>query len=81
MFLGIRTYRLKSGTGKDFARVMREQSVPLLKEFGITLVAFGLSLVDEDSHEEAYLIRAFPTLEAGRLQGRVDRVAGVFIVE
>ncbi|MEU5943500.1 NIPSNAP family protein [Micromonospora sp. NPDC047548] len=68
MILEIRTYRLKPGTGGEFVRVMREESVPLLEESGIWVVDCGASLVAEDEHEEAYLIRAFASLEAHREQ-------------
>jgi hypothetical protein len=60
--LEIRTYRLKPGARAEFVRVMREQAVPLLAEHGIRVVDSGPSLVDEDGHEEAYLIRAFASL-------------------
>lgn len=60
--LEIRTYRLKPGTRDEFVRVMRDESLPLLTEFGIRVVDAGPSLVDEDGHEEAYLIRAFDSL-------------------
>lgn len=63
MFLEIRTYRLKPGTRDEFVRVMREEAVPLLAEFGLRVVDCGPSLVDEDGHEEAYLIRSFASLE------------------
>ncbi|MFI9594320.1 NIPSNAP family protein [Nonomuraea sp. NPDC052265] len=63
MILEIRTYRLKPGTRDDFLRVMRDEALPLLAKAGIDVVAHGASLVDEDGHEEAYLIRAFPTKE------------------
>lgn len=66
VILEIRTYRLKPGTGDEFVRVMREESVPLLEESGIRVVDCGASLVAEDGHEEAYLIRAFASLEAHR---------------
>ena len=66
MILEIRTYRLKPGTGEEFVRVMREESLPLLEKFGIRVVDCGASLVAEDGHEEAYLIRAFASLEAHR---------------
>ncbi len=68
MFLEIRTYRLKPGTGDEFVRVMREESIPLLREFGIRVVSAGASLVADDGHEEAYLIRAFGSLEEHREQ-------------
>ena len=64
----IRTYRLKPGAGDEFVRVMREESVPLLEKSGIRVVACGASLVAEDGHEEAYLIRAFASLEEHRAQ-------------
>ncbi|MFF4953015.1 NIPSNAP family protein [Streptomyces chattanoogensis] len=63
MILEIRTYRLRPGTGDEFVRVMREESVPLLEKAGIRVVDCGASLVAEGGHEEAYLIRAFASLE------------------
>lgn len=68
MILEIRTYRMKPGTGDEFVRVMREESVPLLEEAGIRVVDYGASLVAEDGNEDAYLIRAFASLEAHREQ-------------
>ncbi|MFJ1755069.1 NIPSNAP family protein [Kitasatospora sp. NPDC088134] len=68
MILEIRTYRLKPGTREEFVRVMREESVPLLERAGIRVVDCGPSLVAEDGHEEAYLIRAFATLDEHRSQ-------------
>ncbi|MGW5667726.1 NIPSNAP family protein [Micromonospora sp. NPDC003776] len=62
MFLEIRTYRLKPGTVDEFVRVLRDDAAPLLGRFGIRVVAAGPSLVREDGHEEAYLIRGFPSL-------------------
>ena len=62
MILEIRTYRLKPGTTEEFVRVMREEAAPLLGRSGIRVVTAGASLVREDGHEEAYLIRAFPSL-------------------
>ncbi|MFJ2577946.1 NIPSNAP family protein [Kitasatospora aureofaciens] len=62
MIIEIRTYRLHPGTREEFVRVMREESVPLLRAHGIDVVDCGPSLVDEDGHEEAYLIRAFASL-------------------
>lgn len=41
---------------------MREESLPLLKQHGIEVVACGSSLVNEDGAEEAFLIRAFTDL-------------------
>jgi hypothetical protein len=58
MILEIRTYRLRPGTRDEFVRVMRDESLPLLEDFGIQVVDCGTSLVADDGHEEAYLIRA-----------------------
>jgi len=62
MIIEIRTYRLHPGTGADFVRVMREEALPMLASAGIRVLAAGESLVAEDGHEEAYLIRAFDSL-------------------
>ncbi|HEY7225264.1 MAG TPA: NIPSNAP family protein [Micromonosporaceae bacterium] len=63
MILEIRTYRLHPGTGAEFVRVMREQATPLVEAVGMRVLASGASLAAEDGHEEAYLIRAFDSLE------------------
>jgi hypothetical protein len=62
MIVEIRTYRLHPGTATDFVRVMRDESLPLLASAGIRVLAAGESLVAEDGHEEAYLVRAFDSL-------------------
>ena len=62
MILEIRTYRLRPGTGADFVQVMRDQARPLLTAAGIRVVGCGASLVAEDGHEEAYLMRAFESV-------------------
>lgn len=62
MVIEVRTYRLLPGTRDDFVRTM-EQVLPLLAEFGIEVVSHGASLVDEDGHECAYLVRRFPSLD------------------
>lgn len=64
MILEIRTYRLVSGAGEEFLRLMREESVPLLERAGIQVVDCGVSLAAEEGHRDAYLIRAFPSLDA-----------------
>lgn len=61
MILEIRTYRLKPGSTTGFLGAMRT-AVGLLESFGIAVVGYGSSLVAEDGHEEAYLIRAFASL-------------------
>lgn len=68
MIIEIRTYRLRPGTREEFLRLLREEAVPLLERFGIRVVDYGASLVAEDGHEEAYLIRAFASLAEHRDQ-------------
>ena len=63
MILEIRTYRLHSGTREEFLRAMTEEAIPLLVKAGIDVVAAGPSLYSEDGHEEAFLMRAFASLE------------------
>jgi len=63
VILEIRTYRLRPGTGEEFVRVMREESVPLLREAGLRVIACGPSLAGDGDEEEAYLMRAFDSLE------------------
>lgn len=52
----IRSYVLKPGTGAEFHRLVRDESVPLHAGWGIDVVAFGQSLHDPDAF---YLIRAY----------------------
>ena len=68
MILEIRTYRLKPGTEAEFLRVMQQDGVPLLLQFGISVVACGKSLVADDGSEDAYLIRGFASLDERRSQ-------------
>jgi hypothetical protein len=63
VILEVRTYRLHPGARDEFVRVMREESVPMLERHGIRSVVCGASLVAEDGFEEAYLVRAFDSLE------------------
>lgn len=60
MIVEIRTYRLKPGGGEAFMRVFRDEAAPLLRQYGLRVIDCGLSLTDTD---EAYLIRAFDSLE------------------
>jgi hypothetical protein len=63
VILEIRTYRLRPGTADEFVRLMREESAPLHAAAGLRVIDFGRSLVAEEGHEEAYLIREFDSLE------------------
>jgi hypothetical protein len=62
VILEFRTYRLKPGTGEEFVRVMKQESEPLQAAAGIEVLDTGVSLVAEEGHTEAYLIRAFTDL-------------------
>jgi hypothetical protein len=57
-----RTYRLTPGTGEEFVRVMKQESEPLQAAVGIEVLDTGVSLIAEEGHTEAYLIRAFADL-------------------
>jgi len=56
----IRSYNLKSGTRREFLRLMAEEAMPMLQRWGVEVVRFGPSLHDEDS---CYLIRAYDGLK------------------
>jgi hypothetical protein len=55
----IRSYNLKAGARDYFSKLFTEQALPLLKKWGIEVMAFGPSLHDEDSY---FLIRAYHDL-------------------
>jgi quinol monooxygenase YgiN len=56
----IRSYKLKPGSGSRFHQLVANQSIPLLDELGMEVVAYGQSLHDPDSY---YLIRAYNDLD------------------
>lgn len=56
----IRTYKLRPGSGTAFHRTVVEESVPMLKRWGVDVVAFGPSLDDDDAY---CLIRSYASLE------------------
>jgi NIPSNAP len=70
VILEIRTYRLHPGTREEFLRAMTEEAIPLLRKVGIDVVATGPSQYAEDGHEEAFLMRAFDSVE--QLQEQED---------
>lgn len=51
----IRTYKLKPGAAQRFVVVLQE-ALPLVRESGMDVVAFGRS---DHEHESFYLIRAY----------------------
>ncbi|HEX6234059.1 MAG TPA: NIPSNAP family protein [Jiangellaceae bacterium] len=63
MILEVRTYRLKPDATDEFLHLMRDRTVHLLETFGIRVVSCGASLVAEDGRRDAFLIRAFVSLE------------------
>lgn len=69
--LDVRTYKLVPGGRSDFDRIFREDSLPMLQRFGIQVVAYGPSLVDDDGY---CLIRAFPS--AARREDQLDSFYG-----
>lgn len=55
----IRSYKLRVGSAAEFHRTVVEESLPMLRRWGVDVVAFGPSLDDENLY---YLIRAYPSL-------------------
>jgi len=69
--LDIRTYRTVEGKRDEFVRIMADGAVPMLRRYGVEVVAFGPSIHD-DVH--AFLIRFFRSLaereeQLGRFYG------------
>jgi NIPSNAP len=55
----IRSYRLKSGTRDEYARLFRDEALPLLEAAGVDVVRAGPSLDDPNGY---HLIRSFADL-------------------
>ena len=55
----IRSYRLKSGTAAQFHSAAARTVVPMLREWGMDVVAFGPSAHESDAY---FLIRAYDDL-------------------
>ncbi|MGH8176648.1 MAG: NIPSNAP family protein [Steroidobacter sp.] len=55
----IRSYTLQPGARASFGKTMSDEAVPMLRRWGVDVVAFGSSAHDEDSY---YLIRAYRDL-------------------
>jgi len=58
-FLEIRSYNLKPGTRQEFHRLFLEQAFPMLRRWGVDVVAYGPSLHDQDSY---FLMRHYDSL-------------------
>lgn len=63
--LDIRTYRTVPGGREEFLRIMADEAVPMLRRYGIEVVAFGPAVQDDD---HAILIRFFISLEERKQQ-------------
>jgi hypothetical protein len=57
--LEIRSYKLKPGAGAEFHRLVQEHSIPMLRRWGVDVVAYGPSAHDADSY---YLMRSYASL-------------------
>ncbi|MEW6402636.1 MAG: NIPSNAP family protein [Chloroflexota bacterium] len=55
----IRTITLQPGTRDEFHRLVIEESLPMLKRWGLEVVVYGPSLHDENSY---YFMRRFDSL-------------------
>jgi hypothetical protein len=71
--LEIRLFKLRPGTREEFDRVSREGTIPLMRRLGITVIAHGPSLNNEDGY---FLLRAFPSE-----QERVERSQALYATE
>jgi hypothetical protein len=56
----IRSYKLHPKSGPAFERVFREQAEPMVRAYGMDVVAFGKSEHDENAY---FLVRAFDSFE------------------
>jgi hypothetical protein len=52
----IRFFTVRPGDRAEFDRISREETIPLMRSLGITVLRFGPALNDDDSY---LLIRAF----------------------
>ncbi|WP_395646214.1 hypothetical protein [Terricaulis sp.] len=69
--LEIRAYKLNPGAGPRFAQIFRERAEPMVRAYGMDIVAFGQSSHDADAW---YLIRAFD--DAAHLNRSEDEFYG-----
>lgn len=56
----IRSYKLHANAGAAFDLVFRERAEPMVRAYGMDVVAFGRSAHDENAY---FLIRAFNSFE------------------
>jgi hypothetical protein len=67
----IRAYRLKPGTRDDFHAAMTRQALPMVRAYGMDVVAHGPSPIDADGY---FLVRSFASL--ARLTAQEDEFYG-----
>lgn len=60
IFVEIRSYNLKSSNRDEFHRLVCQESYPLMKRWGVDVIAFGPSPHDDISY---FLIRGYESLE------------------
>jgi hypothetical protein len=58
--LEIRSYELKPGRRDEYDRLFREEAAPLLRRFGVDVVAVGSSTGDPNGY---FLMRAFDDVD------------------
>ena len=56
--LEMRLFKLRPGTRAEFDRISREGTIPLMRTLGITVIAHGPSMNNENGY---FLLRAFPS--------------------
>ena len=56
----IRTYQLKENSGALFHKIVSEQSIPMLKNWNSTVIAYGNSLENSDTY---FLIRHYKNVQ------------------
>ncbi|MGH3816012.1 MAG: NIPSNAP family protein [Pseudonocardiaceae bacterium] len=56
--LEMRLFKVHPGTRAEFDRISREGTIPMMRRYGINVIAFGPSLNNDDGY---FLLRAFPS--------------------
>jgi acyl-CoA synthetase (AMP-forming)/AMP-acid ligase II len=68
LLLEMRLFSVRPGTRDTFHRISHEGTVPLMRRFGIHVLAYGPALNNDDTY---YLLRAFTTEEQRKEQARI----------
>lgn len=63
----LRIFKLRPGTREEFHRVSHENTIPLMRECGITVLSYGPSLNEDDSY---YLVRHFASADERDVLGQ-----------